>query len=139
MNGPVPTGLRLYSSPLAWIVVVERGERIEQQRGCGESRGVVDADLERVEAGDVELQAEGDAASPLLRQGRAGEQSNSGAGENGVSHCGSSTGFPGHLIPSQRSRRFWRLLCGAHLRHGPQAKEATDWSRRRRAKDGSAR
>src|SRR5712691_13343686 len=49
--------------------VVERGERVEQQRRRDLRRGIVDADLERIEAGNVDLEPDGDAAALLLRRG----------------------------------------------------------------------
>ncbi|GLR94639.1 hypothetical protein GCM10007858_22720 [Bradyrhizobium liaoningense] len=50
-------------------LVVERGQRVEDRGGRGEGGGVVDTDLERIEARDIQLLADRDAASRLLSLG----------------------------------------------------------------------
>ena len=53
-------------------VVVELDQRVEEQAGGDVGRGVVDADLQRIEARDVELQPDGERAAFLLGQRRRG-------------------------------------------------------------------
>ena len=57
------------ASPLSSSV----GQRLENRGGGGLRRGVEHADLQRIEAGNVEFQPDGDAAALLLRQGRTGQ------------------------------------------------------------------
>ena len=54
---------------LRYALVVEIGERVEKRGRRGQCGRVVDADLERVETGDIELKADGDAAARLLGAG----------------------------------------------------------------------
>src|SRR4029077_1306069 len=52
-------------------LVVERRQCVEDGGSRGFRRRVEHADLQRIETGNVELEADGDAAARLLRGGRA--------------------------------------------------------------------
>src|SRR5450631_3477806 len=56
-------------------LVVEGNQRIENRRGRGERRGVEHPDLQRIKTGNVEFEAEGNAAALLLGAGGSRNQS----------------------------------------------------------------
>ena len=60
------TGPRHGKLGLGLAVVVEAGQRVEDQAGGDIARGVIDADLQRIEAQDVELEADRERAALLL-------------------------------------------------------------------------
>src|SRR5438067_3190647 len=60
---------------------VEPCERVEDQRCGGFRRGVVDAHFEGIEARDIELEADRDAAALFLGRGGAREYDNCAGGE----------------------------------------------------------
>jgi hypothetical protein len=68
-------------------LVVDAGQRVEDERGGSDGAGVVDADGQRVEAGDVLLDAHGDGAATHLRHRSARRKQQGEAGED-ASHGG---------------------------------------------------
>ena len=75
-------GLRELRHRLA--AVVQRRQCVEDERRRGLRRGVVDADLERIEAGNVELEPDGDAAAGLLRRGGVREHADHAGDQRGA-------------------------------------------------------
>ena len=63
---------------LGLAVLAEPGELLEEQAGGDVGRGVVDADLQGIEARDVELDADGERAALLLGERRRGCEAGDG-------------------------------------------------------------
>ena len=63
---------------LGLAVLAEPGELLEEQAGGDVGRGVVDADLQGIEARDVELDADGERAALLLGERRRGREAGDG-------------------------------------------------------------
>ena len=82
LEGPglevVGRGPRQGEAGLGLAVLAEPGELLEEQAGGDVGRGVVDADLQRIEARDVELDADGERAALLLGQRRRGREAGDG-------------------------------------------------------------